>query len=208
MLKNKTKATRPALITKAFRHLRRLDKHEILLSLFTIAIMLKNKARDTLAIPIAKIFRQLRWLEARGILLGLNAGKNCTIAPDCFIDVPSGLRMGHGVYINSGAVILAHAGVEIGDNTLIAPGVSLITAGHDMSKTEKAFSEAIVAKPISIGKNCWICTGSIILPGVNIGDGAVVAAGSVVNHDVESFSIVAGIPAKKIGMRNSIPVRN
>lgn len=161
----------------------------------------RSRIRDCVALLVSRLFWRLRWLESRGLLLSLNVGKGCTIAPSCFIDVPSELRLGDGVYVNSGTVMLAHGGIDIGDYTLIAPGVSLITANHDMAKLAGEFSETIIAKPIRIGRNCWICTGAIILPGVNIGDGAVIAAGAVVTSDVEDHSIVAGVPAKKIGMR-------
>ena len=85
----------------------------------------------------------------------------------------------------------------VGKNCLIGPRVSFETASHNIVfDDEKGWG--FFTKPIVIGDRVWIGAGSIILPGVTINDGAVVAAGAVVNKDVEAFTLVGGVPAQKI----------
>lgn len=90
--------------------------------------------------------------------------------------------------------------ITIGDNTAIGPDVTVFAAGHDYKKLNLPDT----ADSVIIGNNCWIGGRSTILQGVKIGDGAVVAAGSIVTHDVQPFTIVAGVPAKEIKKRELI----
>jgi len=85
-------------------------------------------------------------------------------------------------------------GIIIGDNTIFAPGVKVISANHDV----KSLSKHKPTRPISIGKNCWLGANSIILPGVSIGDNVIVAAGAVVTKSFGDNLIIAGVPAKHI----------
>ena len=86
-------------------------------------------------------------------------------------------------------------GIEIGDNTIFAPSVKIISANH--SKTD--LDQHVKGKPIKIGKNCWLGVNSVILPGVELGNGVIVAAGSVVTKSFGDNTIIAGVPAKEIG---------
>lgn len=88
-------------------------------------------------------------------------------------------------------------GVQIADNVNISSYVKIISAEHDVKSPT---FEGIIGA-IEIQKNAWIATGAMILPGVKIGEGAVVAAGAVVTKDVEPFTVVGGVPARKIGER-------
>lgn len=114
----------------------------------------------------------------------------------------SHVKIGNHVGINSGTVIISD--VEIGNHVLIAARCGLINRGEHIYNNPgitmydggRSRSELIV-----IGNDVWIGYGSTILGGVKIGDGAVVAAGSVVINDVEPFTIVAGNPAKAIKNR-------
>lgn len=98
--------------------------------------------------------------------------------------------------INDGCFLLAKAKIEIGENSALAYGVSIITSA-DPNGEYNALSALYPAKtaPVIIGKDCWIGANSTILPGVTIGDFCVVAAGSVVTKDVPSGTMVAGVPA-------------
>ena len=87
--------------------------------------------------------------------------------------------------------------VVIGAQATVSQGVKLCAAGHDI--TSKIME--LTHKPIVIGANAWVAGWSIILPGVTVGEGAVVGAGSVVTKDVEPWSVVAGNPAKFIKKR-------
>ncbi len=85
-------------------------------------------------------------------------------------------------------------GIDIGDDTMIGPNVSLITSGHPTNVTERR--AGIVVAPISIGANVWIGAGATVLGGVRVGDGAVIAAGAVVTRDVPAATLVGGVPAE------------
>ena len=104
-------------------------------------------------------------------------------------------HMGKNVFINHDCTFLDIGGITIEDDVLIAPKVSLITESHPLSPAER---RALIVKPIVIKRNAWIGAGATILPGVTVGENAVVAAGAVVNKDVPSNTVVAGIPAKKV----------
>lgn len=110
---------------------------------------------------------------------GARIGRNSQIYHDCTIDVRSGLT--------------------IGDNVSISPEVMILGGTHDVNASR--FSD--VAGLVAIEDHAWIGTRSIILPGVTVGHGAVVAAGSVVTKNVAPLTIVAGVPAKPVGMRDS-----
>ena len=99
--------------------------------------------------------------------------------------------------IGSGAWVYALDKIMIGKNVCIGEDVRLITGSHDV--TSPHFN--LVTRPITINDNVWIATGAIVLPGVTIGEGAVVGAGSVVTKDVEPWTVVAGNPAKFIKKR-------
>ena len=86
-------------------------------------------------------------------------------------------------------------GITIEDNVLIGPKVNLITENHPLDPTDR---KTLICKPIVIKRNAWIGAAATILPGVTIGENAVVAAGAVVTNDVAPNTIVGGVPAKFI----------
>lgn len=102
-------------------------------------------------------------------------------------------KIGKNVFINFDCVFLDLGGIIIEDDVLIAPKVSLLTEEHPISPENR---HSLVPKPIHIKKNAWIGAAATILPGVTIGENAVVAAGAVVTSDVPANTIVGGIPAK------------
>ncbi|WP_207511717.1 acyltransferase [Longitalea luteola] len=91
-----------------------------------------------------------------------------------------------------------HYEIRIGNDVSIGPEASILTLGHDPQSTSFADQGGTVI----IGDHVWIAYRAIILPGVTIGEGAVIAAGAVVTKNVEPYSIVAGSPARKVGERN------
>ena len=104
-------------------------------------------------------------------------------------------KIGKNVLINFDCVFLDLGGITIEDNVFIAPKVSLLSEAHPTSPEDR---HSLVPKAIHIKKNAWIGAGTIILPGVTIGENAVVAAGAVVSRDVAPNTIVGGVPAKFI----------
>lgn len=105
------------------------------------------------------------------------------------------IKLGKNVFINSGCCFQDHAGIEIGDGTLIGHQVVIATINHAQDPVSRA---DMFPKPVKIGKNVWIGAHATILPGVTIGDNAIIAAGAVVTKDVEKNAVAGGVPAKKI----------
>lgn len=105
------------------------------------------------------------------------------------------IRIGKRVFINSGCRFQDHGGVTIGDDALIGHNVTLSTLNHDLDPAKR---KDMRPAPIVIGKNVWIGAGSTVLPGVTVGDSAVVAAGAVVTKDVPENTVVAGVPARVV----------
>lgn len=111
------------------------------------------------------------------------------------------LVAGRDVYIGPGCIIYPHT--SIGDYTLLANDVYIVGGDHEFNipGCPIQYSGRSKLKQTVIGKDCWLGCRCIILTGVKIGDGSIIAAGSVVTHDVEPFCIYGGIPAKKIKER-------
>jgi acetyltransferase-like isoleucine patch superfamily enzyme len=131
-------------------------------------------------------------------LIGAKFGAGSTIYSLSEIRKPWAFSIGLNSIIGEKCMIDARRGVEIGDNVNLSSFVTIWTLHHDYN--DKYF-KAIGGKVI-INNYCWVCSNVIILPGVEIGKGAVVAAGSVVTRDVEPFVVVGGVPAKKIADRD------
>lgn len=129
-------------------------------------------------------------------LLGA-VGPGCFIEPMFQCDYGSFIRLGAGVFMNFGCVVLDCAMVTIGDRTLIAPGVHIYTATHPINTAQRSALWEY-ALPITIGRDVWIGGHATICPGVTIGDEAIIAAGSVVTRDVPAGAVVGGNPARAL----------
>ncbi|ALU26919.1 sugar O-acetyltransferase [Myroides odoratimimus] len=112
-----------------------------------------------------------------------------------YINYGKNTKLGKNVFINFDCVFLDLGGITIEDNVLIAPKVSLLSEGHPVNPKDRS---SLVPSPIHIKKGAWIGANATILPGVTIGENAIVAAGAVVSKDVADNTIVGGIPAKII----------
>ena len=126
-----------------------------------------------------------------------NVHRYVSLARNCRIDYPWNVSIGETSSIGSGAWVYALDKIIIGKNVCIGEDVRLITGSHDVASPH--FD--LVTKPITINDNVWIATGAMVLPGVTIGEGAIVAAGSVVTKDVEPWTVVGGNPARFIKKR-------
>lgn len=124
-------------------------------------------------------------------------GENVVIRPPFHCDYGYNLHLGEGVFLNYGCVILDVVPVHIGAGTQIGPLVQIYTADHPRDP-ETRRSGAEFGKPIRIGRNVWIGGGAILLPGVTVGDDAIIGAGSVVTRDVPAGATVVGNPAKVV----------
>lgn len=105
-------------------------------------------------------------------------------------------RIGRNVFVNQNCTFYDLGGLDIGDDVMIGPNVSLITSGHPLEPSQRRAS--VVAKPIVIERNVWIAAGATIIGGVTVGENSVVAAGSVVTKDVPPNTLVGGNPARVI----------
>lgn len=138
-------------------------------------------ARETLSQPLRMLF--------------------ATHGPDCLIEAPfhasygCNIHLGARIYVNANCVILDSARVDIGDGTMIGPGVQIICAQHHKDR-EKRSQGLEIAFPVTIGADVWIGAGAIIMPGAALGDGVIVGAGAVVTRDVPSGQTVIGVPAR------------
>lgn len=109
------------------------------------------------------------------------------------IDFPKQVTFGKNVFLNHHLTMMSIAGITLGDNVQIGPNVTLATDNHDLQDRY-----VLECKPITIKNNVWIGTNATILPGVTVGENAVIAAGAVVTKDVPANTIVAGVPAKVV----------
>jgi maltose O-acetyltransferase len=123
------------------------------------------------------------------------AGEGATIRPPFHCDYGFNISLGDGAFLNFNCVILDVVAVTIGAKTQIGPGVQILAADHPRDAAERAGGLEF-GRPISIGANVWIGGGAIILPGVRIGDDALVGAGAVVTRDVPPGATVVGNPAR------------
>ena len=115
--------------------------------------------------------------------------------PPFYTDCGKNITVGKNVFINSGCRFQDQGGITIGDGTLIGHNVVLATLNHGIAPDER---HDLFPAPIHIGKNVWIGANATVLPGVTIGDNAVIAAAAVVTKDVPANVVVSGVPAKVI----------
>lgn len=145
--------------------------------------------------PRGTLFRP--WRIALLKMFGANVKWSSNVLPSCRIWQPWKLTMGAYASLSENVDCYTVDEVSIGEQTTVSQGVRLCTAGHDIRSTIMELE----TKPIVIGCNAWVAAWSIVLPGVTIGEGAVVAAGAVVTKDVEPWTVVGGNPAKFIKKR-------
>lgn len=130
-------------------------------------------------------------------MLGAEISTHVSMFSTVDIRNPKGLKIGRGCSIGPHVMLDARMGLEIKENVTIAYDATIWTLHHEMNSADFHGTGA----KTTIEDYAWICSKSILLPGVHIGRGAVVASGAVVTQDVEPYSVVGGIPAKKIGER-------
>ena len=131
--------------------------------------------------------------EIMGRLIGKKVDDSFRMFPPFYTDFGKNITIGKDVFINSGCHFQDQGGIQIGDGALIGHNVVLATINHDLNPEENRKNHYA---PITIGAHVWIGSNAAILPGVTLGDWAVVAAGAVVTQDVPPRTVVGGVPAK------------
>lgn len=127
----------------------------------------------------------------------LGKSENAFITPPFFCDYGSNIEVGKNFFANFNCTIIDVAKVKIGNNCLLAPNVSIYTAGHPIHP-ETRNSAYEYGKEVTIGNNVWIGGNAVVCPGVHIGNNVVIGAGSVVTKDIPDWSLAAGNPCKII----------
>lgn len=128
-------------------------------------------------------------------LTGRRVDESFTLFPPFYTDCGKNITVGKNVFINSCCCFQDQGGIFIGDGSLVGHCVVIATINHDPDPSRRG-DEYI--KPVVIGKNVWIGSHATILPGVTVGDGAIVAAGAVVTKDVPAGAVAGGVPARII----------
>ncbi len=126
-----------------------------------------------------------------------NTGKHFYVEPPFYCDYGYNIKTGSKVFFNFNCVVLDVAPVLIGSNVFLGPAVQIYTVNHPINATARR-KLVEQAKPVNIGDDVWIGGGAIILPGVTIGKGSVIAAGSVVSKDIPAAVVAAGNPCRVI----------
>lgn len=155
---------------------------------------------------------------------GADLGKKVSIGPRCVIERPDGVRLGDRVvleqdiylklvddnasltigefsFLGKGVEIDCQEEISIGEHALLAPGCFITDHNHNLVADKRIDQQSCTSSRVIIERDVWIGANAVVLPGVRIGEGAVVGAGAVVTRDVDSFSVVGGVPARLIARR-------
>ncbi len=134
---------------------------------------------------------ELRALFSR--LTGQPTDETFGLFPPFYTDFGKNIHVGKGVFINSGCCFQDQGGITLGDGCLIGHQVVIATLNHDLDPARRG---GMYPAPVRLGKNVWVGAHATILPGVTVGDGAVIAAGAVVTKDVPAGVVAGGVPAR------------
>ena len=126
-------------------------------------------------------------------LIGKQVDDTFALFPPFYTDCGKNINVGKNVFINSGCRFQDQGGITIGDGALIGHNAVLATLNHDIDPRKRS---TMHPAPITIGKDVWIGANATVVPGVDIGDGAIIAAGAVVTQNVPPNVIAGGVPAK------------
>ena len=133
--------------------------------------------------------------EGLSEIIGTPLDKSTTVFAPFHTNFGQFIQIGKNVFINHACSFLDMGGITLEDQVLLGPKVNLITENHPVDPANR---RSLICKPIIIKRNAWIGAAATILPGVTIGENAIVAAGAVVSRDVPANTVVGGVPAKFI----------
>ena len=180
------------------------------------------RIRHRYAFGLRCFLRKLYW-RAQGMHIGagtkfsriyvrwphkVELGPRVSLEHDVYFNDPNSysegvsIRIGEGTFIGNSVEFNISSGLTVGASCLIAAGSRFIDHNHGTEFGEVMKKQAETAAPITLGPDVWIGANVIVLKGVTVGQGAIVAAGSVVTRSVEPYSIVGGVPARPIRERN------
>ena len=133
--------------------------------------------------------------EGLSEIIGTPLDKSTTVFAPFHTNFGQFIQIGKNVFINHACSFLDMGGITLEDQVLLGPKVNLITENHPVDPANR---RSLICKPVIIKRNAWIGAAATILPGVTIGENAIVAAGAVVSKDVPANIVVGGVPAKFI----------
>lgn len=139
---------------------------------------------------------------------GLHLGERCTLEDDVFfkiVDDGAQVTIGDSVFIGRGVELDVQRAVDIGEHTVIAPGVFIVDHDHGLCARQRIDQQPCRASAVTIGRDVWVGANAVILAGVRIGDGAVIGAGAVVTRDVPPLAVAVGVPARALRLRSGAP---
>src|SRR6201995_4594839 len=163
------------------------------------AAMLANVKR---AMAITATLNRLTFNDADEIravfseLIGKKVDDSFLLIPPFYTAGGDEIRVGRNVFVNQNCTFYDLGGLDIGDDVMIGPNVSIITSGHPIAPSQRR--AGVTAKPIVIERNVWIGASATIIGGVTVGENSVIAAGSVVTKNVPPNTLVGGNPARVI----------
>ncbi|HFL2414903.1 TPA: sugar O-acetyltransferase [Clostridioides difficile] len=169
--------------------------HEFMVKLSNEAMKITSKLNSSYHEP-----EEVRSLFSE--LIGKKVDESFFMFPPFYTDCGKNITIGKNVFINSSCHFQDQGGIEIGDNTQIGHNVVLATLNHGIAPEKRGTT---YPSPIIIGKNVWIGANVTVVPGVTIGDNAIIAAGTVVTKNVAENTIVGGVPAKLLRVIDEIP---
>jgi len=129
-------------------------------------------------------------------LIGKKVDDSFLLIPPFYATGGLDISVGRNVFVNQNCTFYDLGGLDIADDVMIGPNVSIITSGHPIEPSQRR--AGVTAKPIAIERNVWIAAGAMIIGGVTVGENSIVAAGSVVTKDVPPNTLVGGSPARVI----------
>jgi acetyltransferase-like isoleucine patch superfamily enzyme len=129
-------------------------------------------------------------------LIGKKVDDSFSLIPPFYTTGGPEISVGRNVFVNQNCTFYDVGGLDIADDVLIGPNVSIITSGHPIEPSQRR--AYVIGKPIVIERNVWIAAGATIIGGVTVGENSVVAAGSVVTRDIPPNTLVGGNPARVI----------
>lgn len=164
------------------------DMHQMMCELSNQAMQLTTELNNLYHTPeeVRRLFSEI---------IGKQVDESFTMFPPFYTDCGRNITIGKNVFINSCCNFQDQGSITIGDGSLIGHKAMLATLNHGLEPYDRG---SLYPAPIIIGKNVWVGASATILPGVTIGDNAIIAAGAVVTKDVSANKIVAGVPARVI----------
>lgn len=179
------------------------NKTSFLQKIFSV-VNSKDKKHKIIRILGAKIsIKNFKYKNKELTYIFKSKGHNVLIQDNCRIYNTESIKLGNNILIGQGALIEGIGGLDIGDNVIFGPDVTIWTANHNYYNPNLLpYDEKVNNKPVSIGNNVWLGAKCIIIPGVSIGDGAIIGMGAVVNKDIPKGAVVCGNPAQIVKYRD------